>query len=329
MSAGKILLWIIIPYVAMAVFFVGHCGATARDQFDWTSRSTQLLDRRILGWASPMFHYGALGRCWRTRHRPMHPELGDPGGRRSPRSTYRWIAAIAGGIAGAVTLIGFIGLVYRRITQRPGQAQHDSRGFPHLPAADGADRAGLLHDLHPHPRHPRPLQLPQFDRCLVALALLPATERRSGERRAARLPATRDHRLAVLGRPFPSAASCTPGASPSSTSDAPTFSTAAATPRRADGKLAPARRPDRSHPRRDPARFRSGRDGHRDRLDRPLARRSRDDLPRAAHYRRGRLGDVGVLLPARASRDRARFRGDVRRPRRSLRSPAAPSLARD
>jgi respiratory nitrate reductase gamma subunit len=59
-SAGKILLWIIIPYAAIAIFIVGHWLRYRHDQFDWTSRSTQLLDRRILGWASPMFHYGAL-----------------------------------------------------------------------------------------------------------------------------------------------------------------------------------------------------------------------------------------------------------------------------
>lgn len=60
MSAGDILLWIIFPYVAMTVFVVGHWWRYRRDQFQWTSRSTQLLDRRILGWASPLFHYGAL-----------------------------------------------------------------------------------------------------------------------------------------------------------------------------------------------------------------------------------------------------------------------------
>ena len=60
MSAGKILLWIIIPYAAIATFIVGHWWRYRTDQFDWTSRSTQLLDRRILGWASPAFHYGAL-----------------------------------------------------------------------------------------------------------------------------------------------------------------------------------------------------------------------------------------------------------------------------
>jgi respiratory nitrate reductase gamma subunit len=115
LSAGKTLLWIILPYVAIAVFVVGHWWRYRRDQFAWTSRSTQLLDRRILGWASPMFHYGALaavgghiiGLCiplsW-TDAIGIHEH------------TYRWIAAIAGGIAGAVSLIGFLGLVYRRAT---------------------------------------------------------------------------------------------------------------------------------------------------------------------------------------------------------------------
>lgn len=115
MSAGKTLLWIILPYVAMAVFVVGHWWRYRRDQFSWTSRSTQLLDRRILGWASPMFHYGALAavgghviglcipRSW-TDAIGIH------------ENAYRWIAAIAGGIAGAVALIGFLGLVYRRAT---------------------------------------------------------------------------------------------------------------------------------------------------------------------------------------------------------------------
>jgi respiratory nitrate reductase gamma subunit len=115
MSAGKILLWVIIPYAAMAIFIVGHVWRYRSDQFDWTSRSTQLLDRRILGWASPMFHYGALaaigghviGLCIPAS---ATSAIG------IDEQAYRWIAAIAGGIAGAVTLIGFLGLVYRRIT---------------------------------------------------------------------------------------------------------------------------------------------------------------------------------------------------------------------
>jgi respiratory nitrate reductase gamma subunit len=115
MSAGEILLWIIVPYVAMTVFVVGHWWRYRTDQFAWTSRSTQLLDRRVLGWASPAFHYGALaavgghviGLCI---PQSLTESLG------ITESTYRWFSAIAGAVAGAVTLVGFVGLVYRRAT---------------------------------------------------------------------------------------------------------------------------------------------------------------------------------------------------------------------
>ena len=113
MTAGKILLWIIFPYMAIAVFVVGHWWRYRRDQFAWTSRSTQILDRRVLGWASPAFHYGALaavgghiiGLCI---PQSFTESIG------MSESTYRWFSAIAGAVAGGVTLIGFIGLVYRR-----------------------------------------------------------------------------------------------------------------------------------------------------------------------------------------------------------------------
>lgn len=115
MSAGKILLWIILPYVAITVFVVGHWWRYRHDQFSWTSRSTQLLDRRILGWASPAFHYGALAAVGGHIIGLCIPQAWtDVIG--ISEHTYRWIAAIAGGIAGAVTLIGFLGLVYRRAT---------------------------------------------------------------------------------------------------------------------------------------------------------------------------------------------------------------------
>ena len=113
MSAGAILLWIIVPYVAMTVFVVGHWWRYRHDQFSWTSRSTQLLDRSILGWASPAFHYGALAAVGGHVIGLVIPQSWTSAIGISEH-TYRWIAGIAGGIAGAVTLIGFIGLVYRR-----------------------------------------------------------------------------------------------------------------------------------------------------------------------------------------------------------------------
>ena len=114
MSAGEVLLWIILPYVAITVFVVGHVWRYRTDQFAWTTRSTQLLDRRVLGWASPAFHYGALAAIGGHVIGLCIPEsLTDSLG--ISESTYRWFSAIAGGVAGAVTLVGFLGLLYRRV----------------------------------------------------------------------------------------------------------------------------------------------------------------------------------------------------------------------
>ena len=49
MSAGDILLWVIFPYAAVAVFFTGLWWRYRFDQFGWTSGSTQIFEQRILG----------------------------------------------------------------------------------------------------------------------------------------------------------------------------------------------------------------------------------------------------------------------------------------
>jgi nitrate reductase gamma subunit len=115
MSAGDVLLWIIAPYVAITVFVVGHWWRYRTDQFAWTSRSSQLLDRSVLGWASPAFHYGALAAVGGHVIGLCVPEsvtesLG------IQETTYRWFAGVAGGIAAVVTLVGLAGLLYRRAT---------------------------------------------------------------------------------------------------------------------------------------------------------------------------------------------------------------------
>ena len=115
MSAGEILLWIIFPYVAIATFLVGHWWRYRTDQFGWTSASTQLLERKILGWASPAFHYGALMAVGGHIIGLMVPKsLTEAVG--MSENTYRWFSAIAGAVAGAIVVVGFVGLVYRRAT---------------------------------------------------------------------------------------------------------------------------------------------------------------------------------------------------------------------
>jgi nitrate reductase gamma subunit len=115
MSAGEILLWIILPYVAITTFIVGHWWRYRTDQFGWTSRSSQLMERNILGWASPLFHYGALAAIGGHIIGLMVPKsFTDAVG--MSENTYRWFSAIAGAVAGAVCVVGFVGLVYRRAT---------------------------------------------------------------------------------------------------------------------------------------------------------------------------------------------------------------------
>jgi nitrate reductase gamma subunit len=115
MNAGEILLWIILPYAAIVAFIVGHWWRYRTDQFGWTSASTQLFESKILGWAGPAFHYGALAAVAGHIIGLMIPKSFTEAVGMS-ENTYRWFAAIPGAAAGAVCAVGFIGLAYRRAT---------------------------------------------------------------------------------------------------------------------------------------------------------------------------------------------------------------------
>jgi nitrate reductase gamma subunit len=115
MSAGEILLWIILPYAAVVTFVVGLWWRYRTDQFGWTSHSTQLFEHKILGWAGPAFHYGALAAIGGHVIGLMIPKSFTEAIGMS-ESTYRWFSAIAGAIAAVVTIVGFVGLAYRRAT---------------------------------------------------------------------------------------------------------------------------------------------------------------------------------------------------------------------
>ena len=60
MSAGSVFLWVVVPYVCLAVFVLGHVWRYRYDKFGWTTRSSQLYERRLLRWGSPLFHFGIL-----------------------------------------------------------------------------------------------------------------------------------------------------------------------------------------------------------------------------------------------------------------------------
>ena len=112
------LLWIVFPYVCLAVFIGGHVWRYQCDKFGWTTRSSQLYERKLLRIASPLFHFGMLGVF-----------VGHVLGLVIPQSFTDWlgispaayhIIAMAGGIpAGVAALLGLALLIYRRRTVGP------------------------------------------------------------------------------------------------------------------------------------------------------------------------------------------------------------------
>ncbi len=75
-SRGATLLWVILPYLAIATFVVGHIWRWRRDQFTWTTRSTQLLESKLLKIGGPLFHLGLLVVIGGSRARDPRPGVG-------------------------------------------------------------------------------------------------------------------------------------------------------------------------------------------------------------------------------------------------------------
>jgi len=111
---GAQLLWVILPYLAIATFVVGHAWRFRRDQFTWTTRSTQLLESRWLQLGSPLFHFGLLAVLGGHVIGILIPQsvtasLG------IPESAYRLFSATLGTLTGTAMLAGLAILIVRRL----------------------------------------------------------------------------------------------------------------------------------------------------------------------------------------------------------------------
>jgi nitrate reductase gamma subunit len=58
----NVLPWVVYPYLVLAVFIGGHAWRWKRgDLRRWSTKSSQLLERRWLMIGAPLFHIGLLG----------------------------------------------------------------------------------------------------------------------------------------------------------------------------------------------------------------------------------------------------------------------------
>lgn len=113
-----VFLWVIIPYICLTVFVVGHFWRYRYDKFGWTTRSSQLYEDRLLRWGSPLFHFGILfvflGHVMGLGvPKPWTEAVGISEG------MYHFMAVSLGALAGFGTIVGMIILIYRRRTVGP------------------------------------------------------------------------------------------------------------------------------------------------------------------------------------------------------------------
>jgi nitrate reductase gamma subunit len=111
-------LFVVIPYLCLTTFVVGHVWRYRYDKFGWTTRSSQLYENRLLRLGSPLFHFGLL-----------FVFLGHVMGLGVPESwtekvgvsegMYHASAVGVGSIAGVCTVVGMAILIYRRRTVGP------------------------------------------------------------------------------------------------------------------------------------------------------------------------------------------------------------------
>ena len=114
MSRWDLIVWVAIPYAAIATFVVGHVLRYRRDQYRWGARSSQLLESRWLRIGSVVFHYGALGAIGGHVVGILVPHgVTDTLG--VSESAYHLMAAVGGLAAGAAATLGFLILVVRRL----------------------------------------------------------------------------------------------------------------------------------------------------------------------------------------------------------------------
>jgi len=110
---GNQFLWVIFPYLCMATFIIGHIFRYRNDQFGWTAKSSEFIEKKQLMIGSLLFHIGimpviaghvvglAIPKEW-TQALGISDHM------------YHMGAVWGGGFFGVVTFAGMFILTYRR-----------------------------------------------------------------------------------------------------------------------------------------------------------------------------------------------------------------------
>jgi len=108
-------LWVIYPYLMLTTFVVGHIYRYNTDQFGWSAKSSEFLEKPLLKWGSTLFHWGIIFAFFGhvagiLVPKWIYPALG------ITDYMYHLGAIYGGGLFGLITIVGIIILTYRRMS---------------------------------------------------------------------------------------------------------------------------------------------------------------------------------------------------------------------
>ncbi len=108
------ILWVAVPYTCLAIFVVGHVWRFRTGKLTWTTRSTQILERRLLRIGSPLFHLGLLAVIGGHVLGILVPKRATEAVGVS-EGMYHVVSVGAGTAAGVAMTLGLLILLYRRL----------------------------------------------------------------------------------------------------------------------------------------------------------------------------------------------------------------------
>lgn len=110
-----LLLWGVFPYIVLTVFILGHIYRYQKDQFGWTTKSSEFLEKKRLRIGSLLFHWGLLFVVGGHVIGLIIP-VGFYNALGITEHQYHLVALVFGLPAGIAAFAGIILLTYRRIS---------------------------------------------------------------------------------------------------------------------------------------------------------------------------------------------------------------------
>ena len=108
------LLWVVFPYIALTVFVLGLVWRYSSDPYGWTSKSSELLEKKWLSWGNQLLHCGFVAVFVGHVIGLLIPPDVDASASLTT-ANYHVVAFYGGSAAGLVAMAGLVILTVRRV----------------------------------------------------------------------------------------------------------------------------------------------------------------------------------------------------------------------